>query len=148
LTSTRNATTTRALFLELVLDLVIFAFCAAICLQVFGQAHLESARSAALSQLGIEAQGAAEAFRSSGGDVEALAGLPGAQRTDDGIVWYFDQGLEPVAEDEAYFVLSCAVDSSQPVKQARIALSEEGEQLFEYEVKSYQLARGPGGDGS
>jgi type II secretory pathway component PulJ len=56
----RKTSTSRPLFLELVLDLLIFAVCAIICLQVFAQARQETDRSLALTQLGMEAQGGAE----------------------------------------------------------------------------------------
>jgi Tfp pilus assembly protein PilE len=143
--ATRKAGTTRALFLELVLDLVIFAICATICLQVFGEAHLESVRSAALSRLGIEAQEIAESFKAGSGDKESLAARPGAQREDDTVSWYFDQDLDPVASERAYFTLSCTIDDSQPVEQAQITLREGAVELLAYDVCSYRPA---GGDGS
>lgn len=142
--SARKPTTTRALFLELVLDLVIFSVCAIICLQVFASAHLESVRSAALSQLGIEAQGIAELFKSGSGDVASLASLPAAQREGDTVVWYYDQDLFATTKDEAHFVLTCVVDESQPVKEAHIILNEGSERLFEYKVSSYRLGGGGG----
>jgi Tfp pilus assembly protein PilE len=144
----RKATTTRALFLELVLDLVIFAVCAVICLQVFAEAHLESARSAALSQLGIEAQEVAELFKAGADDIEALAAiaaLPGAQQEGDTVRWYYAQDLSPASGEDVRFTLSCTIDGSQPVKQARIVLDEGSMELFAYDVKSY---RSTGGEGS
>jgi Tfp pilus assembly protein PilE len=142
--SARKSTTTRALFLELVLDLAIFSVCAIICLQVFASAHLESVRSAAFSRLGTEAQEIAETFKAGADDVAALASRPASQREGDAVVWYYDQDLAPTSRDEAYFVLTCVVDDSQPVKQARITLREGTEQLFEYEVSSYRLGGGGG----
>jgi Tfp pilus assembly protein PilE len=142
LMAARKATSTRALFLELVLDLVVFAICATICLQVFGQAHLESNRSAALSRLGIEAQVIAESFKSDPGDAEALASMPAAQSEGDAIAWYYDRNLAPVASDQAYFVLTCTIDGSKPVKQAQITLKEGPVELFTYEVSSYRRADG------
>jgi hypothetical protein len=143
--SARKSTTTRALFLELVLDLAIFSICAIICLQVFAGAHLESVRSAAFSRLGIEAQEIAEAFKSGTDDVATLALRPASQREGDAVVWYYDQDLSPTSRDEAYFILTCVIDDSQSVKQARITLREGADQLFEYEVSSYRRA---GSDGS
>jgi hypothetical protein len=166
-TPPRRAAITRALFLELVLDLVIFAICAVICLQVFGAARVESTRSAALSQLGIEAQGLAELFKASYGDTAALEALPNVQREGDALVWYYDQNLLPVdgaggadgtdgasgtdgVGDRSYFVLRCTVDNTGAVKQARITLLEGATPalatpLFEYQVSSY---RPVGGDGT
>jgi hypothetical protein len=53
----------RAFFLELVVDIAIFAFCAVIALQVFVQARVSSDESAALTHLSLEAQQVAETFK-------------------------------------------------------------------------------------
>jgi hypothetical protein len=127
------------------LDLVIFVLCAVICLQVFATAHVESARSSALSQLGIEAQRMAELFKEERGGLDALASLPAAEREGDMLSWHYDKDLLPVTgADEAYFTLRCAVDGSQPVAQALITLTEGTEQLFAYDVRSYRGVAGEG----
>jgi hypothetical protein len=147
--SARKTTTTRAFFLELVLDFVIFAICAAICLMIFAEARSESVRSAALSQLGLEAQEIAELFRSGTDDAEQIAALPDAQRDGDAVVWYYNRELLSTTGDRAYFTLTCAIDETQLVKQARITLSEGETQLLEYTVSAY-LPGSPasGGDSS
>jgi hypothetical protein len=142
--SARKPTTTRAFFLELVLDLVIFAICAIICLMVFAEARTESVRSAALSQLGAEAQEVAELFRLGSGDTASIAALPNARQEGDTITWYYDRELSPTTDDKAYFVLACVVDKTSVVRQARITLNEESTQLFAYDVSDYFF----GGDSS
>jgi Tfp pilus assembly protein PilE len=142
--SARKATTTRALFLELVLVLVIFAICAVICLQVFASAHLESARSAALSRLSIEAQEIAEVFKSGADETTLLAALPSARQEGDAIVCAYDRNLSLVSSDQAYFMLTCVIDDSQSVRKARIALTEGSTELFVYDVRSYRLGGGGG----
>jgi hypothetical protein len=137
------ATTTRALFLEIVLDLVIFALCAVICLQVFATAHQESARSGALSQLGIEAQRIAEVFKEGPGGFDALASQPATEREGDTLRWHYDKDLLPVAgADGASFTLSCTFDGSEPVARALITLSEGSQQLLAYDVRSYRGSAG------
>jgi Tfp pilus assembly protein PilE len=140
--SARKATTTRALFLELVLVLVIFAICAVICLQVFASARLESARSAALSRLSIEAQEIAEVFKSGADEDALLAALPAARQEGGVIVCAYDRDLLLVSSDQAYFTLTCVIDNSQPVKKARIVLTEGSTELFVYDVSSYRLGGG------
>ncbi|MDR2587102.1 MAG: hypothetical protein LBC23_02420 [Coriobacteriales bacterium] len=156
---------TRALFLELTLDLVIFAICAVICLQVFGAARVESTRSAALSQLGIEAQERAELFKAQGGQTSALADLPGAHQEDGALVWYYDQNLLPVSGvgegsavegadggNRPYFTLRCdfIAEQDDPVQKARITLLEgstpaTATTILEYQVSAYQLGTGVDG---
>jgi Tfp pilus assembly protein PilE len=147
-TTVRKATTTRALFLELVLDLVIFAVCAVICLQVFATAHLESARSAALSRLSIEAQEIAELFKSGETDAASLAAvLPQAHQEGDTVRWYYDQDLLATSDEDASFILTCAVDGSQPVGRAQITLDEGSTRLLSYDVRSYRGGAAGAGSG-
>ena len=147
----------RAFFLELVLDLVVFVFCAVICLQVFAQAHVESSRSAALSQLGIKAERCAELFKAGYSDAASLAvklngehdgesgesGESGERGESGTISWYYDRDLQTVGSSEAFYTLTCAIDGSRAVKVARITVtegpegSEEQLQLLEYVVSSY-----------
>jgi Tfp pilus assembly protein PilE len=146
----RKARTTRAFFLELVLDLVIFGICAVISLMVFAEARTESLRSAALSQLGLEAQKIAEQFRSGNEGTAALAALPNAQKEGDSVIWYYDRDLTPTTDSEAYFTLTCAIDETASLRKAFITLDEGTMQLLSYEVSDYipSATSPPGGDGS
>ena len=132
----------RAFFLELVLALVIFVVCAVICLQVFSQANAESARSAAQSQLGIEAQRLGELFKAGYDDSESLVAKVGGERDGDTLRWYYDKDLQVVAKNDAYYTLTCAIDGSGVVKVAKITLNEGPTQLLEYDVSSYSPSGG------
>ena len=137
-------TSSRSFFLELVLDILVFTVCALICLQVFAQAHIESSRSAAQSQLGIEAERIAEYFKASNGDTGSLASLLDGERDGDTLTWYYNRDLEPVTSDEAFYILTCKIDGSHAVKLARITLTEGTTKLMEFEVSSYRLSGGGG----
>jgi len=139
-----KATSSRSFFLELVLDILIFTICALICLQVFAQAHLESSRSAAQSQLGIEAVRVAELFKAGNTDTNSLAVLLEAERDGNTLSWYYSKDLDAVTKGEAFYTLTCVIDDSQVVKLAKITLSEGPLQLLEFEVSTYSL-RGGGG---
>lgn len=149
----RRASTSRAIFLELVLDLLIFAVCAVICLQVFAYAYGESVRSTAISELGIEAEQIAEQFKAGDGKLSAIdaASYPNSRQEGSTFFLYYDQKLNAASSDNAYFILSCAIDSSQPLKQAKIVLVETAgdtsTQLFEFNVSSYRLSSGAGTGG-
>jgi len=137
-------TSSRSFFLELVLDILVFTVCALICLQVFAQAHIESSRSAAQSQLGIEAERIAEYFKAGNSDTKSLAALLDGDRDGDTLSWYYNRDLEPVGSDEAFYVLACRIDASHAVKVARITLMEGTQKLMEFEVSSYRLSGGGG----
>jgi Tfp pilus assembly protein PilE len=125
------------------LDLAIFAICAVICLQVFTQAHIESSRSAAQSQLGIEAQRVAELFKMEGNDAEALASKLNADRSGNTLSWYYDHDLQAVGTaDKAHYTLTCVIDDSRAVKVAKITLMEGSTLLLEYDVSSYAMRGG------
>ncbi|MDR1713654.1 MAG: hypothetical protein LBR39_05825 [Coriobacteriales bacterium] len=129
--SARRQSGSRALFLELVLDLVIFAICATVCLQVFAAARLASENSAAYSTLGIEAQSLAEDFAATGGDVTALAQHFGAQRNGSTLTLYYDRDCQPVSQASAVYTLTCAIDASQPVRTAEIVLERGDTRILE-----------------
>ena len=131
-------TSSRTFFLELVLDILIFIICALICLQVFAQAHIESSRSAAQSQLGVEAERVAELFKAGNCDTVSLAALLDGNRMGDTLIWYYSKDLKPVNSDEAFYILSCRIDTSHDVKTAKITLTERTLQLMEFEVSSYR----------
>jgi Tfp pilus assembly protein PilE len=145
----KSSSSSRVLFLELVLDLVVFAICAVICLQVFAEARQEADRSEAITQLGIEAQEIGELFKSGQSDAASLAAATNATLNGSTLTWYFDHDLKEAQSDKAYFVMTCVIDDSQPVKQAQIslaeALAEGSENLFDYDIRSYTPR---GGDGS
>ena len=137
-------TSSRSFFLELVLDILVFTVCALICVQVFAQAHIESSRSAAQSQLGIEAERVAELFKASNGDAKLLAALLGGESDGDTLAWYYNRDLEPVEREEAFYTLTCKIDGLHTVKVARITLTEGAQKLMEFEVSSYRLSGGGG----
>jgi Tfp pilus assembly protein PilE len=143
-----NSSSSRAFFLELVLNLVIFAFCAAVCLQVFAQAKLASDRSAALSHLSIEAQTVAENFKAANGDLAKLADALGATEVDGQALWlYYDADFERVTNpDDAAHTLLCSIEGSTRVKVAHIEIyssidtdpdTHDQGALFSLEVKKY-----------
>jgi type II secretory pathway pseudopilin PulG len=140
-----KASSSRVLFLELILDLVIFAICAVICLQVFAEARREADRSEAITQLGIEAQEVAELFKSGQSDPESLAASTRATVEGSTLTWYYDHDLDETQSDKAFFIMTCVIDDSQPVKLAKISLNEGSLELFDYAVARYYPA---GGDGA
>lgn len=145
MSSKHKPSSSRVLFLELVLDLVIFAICAVICLQVFAEARQEAQRSGAITQLGIQAQELGELFKSGQNDPAELAALTSATNEGTTLTWYFDQELNPVSSDKALFVMTGLIDNSQPVKTLVLSLTRGSEELFTYEIRSYYPK---GGDGS
>ena len=105
----RTSVSSSGLFLiELLFGLLIFAFAAAVCLQVFVGAHMISEEASRLNNAVIVAQSGAESFRASRGDLGRTAELmQNPVDTRHGIlVNYFDSSWNSVADAaDAYFML-------------------------------------------
>jgi Tfp pilus assembly protein PilE len=116
----------RAFFLELVLDIVIFALCAAVALQVFVHARLVSDRSVATTRLSLEAQQLAEGFKATGNQPEAEL--------------YFDAAFLPCDQSVARYRISCLSEDLRALEITAMAYddsSETFEQLFSYSASYY-----------
>jgi type II secretory pathway pseudopilin PulG len=110
----RETPRTRALFLELILDVAIFIICGAVCLQLFATAAAQSEQAGAVSNLGAVAQNAAEQFKANGGNAAqaAAAALP-TQAVNDPeqatTTACYDTSYHPVVNgDQAAYRLVCA----------------------------------------
>jgi len=135
--SVRKSPASRALFLELVLDLVIFAICATVCVQVFASAKLASETSAAYSTLGIEAQSLAEGFDACDGDAAALAQRFAADLDGSTLTLYYDRDFQQVHSDAAIYTLTCQIDAVPPLREATITLLRGEEQIFVLHTAKY-----------
>jgi hypothetical protein len=143
------AAKSRAFFLELVLNLVIFVFCAAVCLQVFAAGYDSSRKSEALSHLSIEAQTIAEHFQAADGDIAAIAPTISATRiADTEYRVYYSPTYTPVSDTSAPYMISCEISSQDTLVSMRITAwrqppattpaaataATSGEQLFVFDV--------------
>jgi hypothetical protein len=108
--------------LELVLNLVIFVFCAAICLQVFATGYESSRHSSDLSHLSINCESIAEQFKAAGGDLGAVAAAYGALAPDGSGTCrvYFDADYALTADTSAPYMIECVVTGEGTVRDANI----------------------------
>jgi hypothetical protein len=142
----RKGSGSRAFFLELVLDLVVFALCATVCLQVFASAKSDSDLSAATSHLSIEAQVIAEEFKAVNGDLDALRALvPEAEIVDSTLNLYYDKDLNSTTAPEAVYLLSCEGDDASALRQAVISAYQGDLELFTITAARYLPANSGGG---
>ena len=68
-----KGTKTSLFLIELMISLLLFAFCAAICVQIFHASNRRTNSAKDLSKAVFQATTAAELYKSVGGDIEALA---------------------------------------------------------------------------
>ncbi|MDR1714162.1 MAG: hypothetical protein LBR39_08455 [Coriobacteriales bacterium] len=112
-----TASKSRALFLELVLNLLVFAICAVVCIQVFSTAKVASEQSAAYSALSAEAQSQISAFKANteGYSPQTL---------------YFDQEFAPVSEAAAVYTLRCETGSDSGLATISLTALMREQELF------------------
>jgi hypothetical protein len=134
----RQAARSRAFFLELVLNLVIFVFCAAICLQVFATGYESSRHSSDLSHLSITCETIAEEFKAAGGDLGAVAAAYGAPAPDESGTCrvYFNAEYVLTADTSAPYMIECVATGEGTVRDASITAyrSTGHEQIFSLTV--------------
>jgi hypothetical protein len=133
----KNSSHSRAFFLELVINLVLFMLCAAVCLQVFAQAFVKSDESSALAQATLRVQSVAEAFKAGGGDIGAVMVMLGGEATDEGMVLYYDSGWNPVSGANAVYTVNCRADLTTALKSAEITALKGDEAIFSITAKKY-----------
>lgn len=110
----RYASKSTLFLMELVMVLLFFSLCAAICVSVFGTAQQMARDSHALSDSVMAARSAASCYKSAEGNLEqTMALLDGQWEQTQGVVYYDKQWRPvPTAEESSYFL------QIQPLAQA------------------------------
>ena len=149
---TQQPPRSRAFFLELLLNMLVFALCAVIALQVFAEAKMTTDRSAALSTLTIEAKDLAGHYKVTNGDVSelvsgAVRGSFGELNSSGVLTYYYDRSFELTEASNAYYWLELAPVQGMGASVAAIEVSayqygtgsdDEIELLFSFTVVNYQ----------
>ncbi len=130
----------RAFFLELILNLLIFSLCAVVALQVFVESKLSIEESAAITQLSLDAQSLAEEFKATGGKLEGMSPTSGGSD----ITYYYDSNLVLTDAEHARYSLVITNASQRENGVAAITIDAyAGEKLlFSLQGASYQPREG------
>ncbi|MDR1087745.1 MAG: hypothetical protein LBL23_00405 [Coriobacteriales bacterium] len=136
----------RAFFLELLLNMLMFAVCAVVALQVFAQGRIATDESAALTILTLDAETLAETYKTTTGELGTLASSledrdHAGELTGEGkLVYYYNNQLEPSSADDARYtlVLTPVAGTDGPVNTIAIAGYTDQRQLFGFEASQYQ----------
>lgn len=131
---------TTLFLIELAIALGVFAFCAAVCLGVFGTAKRLTRESEALNGASVAAQSAAECYKAADGDLDACAALLEAAPENGALTLGFDENWRRTAENAAFVLVltpyaDChaevavfAVGSAEPVFSLTASYFGEGVQ--------------------
>jgi hypothetical protein len=112
----------RLFFLELMVCILFFCVCSAICLGVFARAHQMSAQSAAMTHALLRAESAAEAYKAADGDLSAAAQWLDGSLDGTTVTIYYDDTWQTVSGETASYVLTISSrDGSCPTAEVRVA---------------------------
>lgn len=123
----RRLTKSRLFLLELMIDLLFFCICGAVCLAVFAHAHGLSVSSGELSNAVLKAESAAEDYRAAGGDVQRVAQRLGAQADDEILQLYYDARWQPTDGEAAYVLTLQQREGTQWLHTADIRVAAVGQ---------------------
>jgi len=136
----------RAFFLELLLNMLIFALCAAVTMQVFAEGKLTTDEAAALTTLTLNAESLAETYKALDGDLDSLTLFHGGQEVTGeltgagALVYYYDRDLELTTAENArnILVLSPVASGHDLVETIEITGYAGEDELFSFEVSRFQ----------
>jgi hypothetical protein len=138
---TRSPAKKTSLFLiELVIAVLFFSVCAAVCMRVFAAAKINTEHSKNLSNASVKLQSAAELYKNAGGDLALLAEKLGAGVLENGLVVLYDGEWNAVSEEKnAEFILFVEREQSgEYLESAVISVKKAGQSdsLFSISVKA------------
>jgi len=124
--------------MELIIAIAFFAVSSAICVQLFAMAHTLSTRSVSIQMAVMNAQSAAESFKSTGGDIDSMMYVLQAFSLHGSLMAVFDENWNSASED-IRFIMIVEMDTSSVPATATITVTDSmlGEELYSLTVKRY-----------
>lgn len=138
------ASSKTGLFLmEIIIMLLFFTLCAAVCMRMFAAAQVNSDYSRDLSEASLRAQSVAECYKAAEGDLGATAELLGLGQdalAGETLTIYYDPAWEPgESREEAAYTLTADLEKGAQTAEISVVKSGEEEALFAIEVKAVRL---------
>ncbi len=118
------------LILEIVFMILVFSISAAVAITIFSKAEITAGQSKDLSKAAIEAQSAAECFRSAQGDLEVAAWLFGATSIEGGFSLSYDAEWTP--NNGSDFLLTL---TETTLGEAVVSITQGEQEIFTLDVK-------------
>ncbi|MDL2215665.1 hypothetical protein LJB77_01110 [Ruminococcaceae bacterium OttesenSCG-928-N02] len=125
-----------ALFLiELIIAVLFFSVASAVCIQLFAHSKELSERSAALNGAMLQLESCAEVYTATGGDMQAVCNLVGAQSTAEGFTACYTRTFSICEPDDhnAYYIFTAYEthnDNGLSTLELAVAPISGGEVLF------------------
>lgn len=126
----------RLFLIEMVVIILFFSIAAAVCTNMFAQAKAVSAQSTELTMALMEAQEAAETFKSAGGDPMAVGEKLGAQEDGESLVAYFNEAWERTDGQSAYS-MKMDFSAENGLRRAEISMYKGNEEIYRIQTAIY-----------
>lgn len=130
---------TRVFLLELLLSIVLFVLCAAICLQLFALAYRRSQDAAALHGAVQQAQSAAARLRAASATPAEAALALQAQAQGGAVQLYFDAQWQPCTRQKARYQLRVQLASARDMVLVELAAAPVGGSALYRLCTSYHI---------
>lgn len=133
----------RSFLVELLVNCLLFAVAAAICIAIFSHGNVTGKKSAALSMAVAEAQNMAESVKASGGDLQALSTLLDTREEGGAYTLRYDAGWRRLPDGaDAVYELRAVIDvDGQNMLQADISVADKEGMIYILRVLRYLGAR-------
>jgi len=106
--------------MEQMIVIVVFAFCAAVCVKLIGEAHVISTRNNDIKNAIITVESAAECFKAFSGDMPKIAEILGGTYNEQTVLTvYYDDEWRISNQEEAVYIMSI-INHNDPAKKPLI----------------------------
>ena len=135
----------RYFLVELLVNCLLFAVSAAVCVAVLANANMAGKKSATLSMAVSEAQNVAESVKASGGDLQVLGSLLDTEEEGGVYILLYDADWQRLFDDsDAVYELRVVVNiDDENMLQSDISVTDEKGIIYTLRVLRYlDVARG------
>ncbi len=130
---------TRYFLIELVVNCLIFALSAAVCLNLFVSGYLQNENSRELSVATLESQNAAETIKSIGDNTELIINALGATKVGEALYIYYDEEWNKTSSEDSAFSIKITTNTQNGILTANILAEDltDNEEIYLLEVNKY-----------
>ena len=132
----QGATKTTLFLMELMVVILFFSICAAICLNVFSAGQKMAKESDHLSNAVMEVQSAASCYKAAQGDLVQTAVLWDGTKKEHAVVRYYDEEWKSVNQKDAVFAVQICALQTEGEAQITAQSTSSGGTLFTLLVKA------------
>lgn len=139
----KQSSRSRYFLVELLVNCLLFAVAAAICLAIFAHGNMTGKKSAALSMAVAEAQNVAESVKAAEGDLQALGSLldAGEERGVYTLLYDADWQRLPDDADAVYELQAFVAIDEKNMLQAEISVTDKDGIIYTLRVLRYLGAK-------